>query len=755
MADSSGPPGRGKGKEFQFNVGKTAAVGCLLMVLVSGYTTAKGLLDIVGGSQFYIVILATVVVQGTLAIAAWFLGQELARFVLRRRLGPGMDPPSGALTAVTAALFLATFSVSVFFSFSFWFTELRGLSQRREDARQLPNTFVSEVMPTLLAAVNEGRMAELRGVSEFPATKEWLANLDKIVDFARDKRQAVQKQIEENAGARNMREKQVRDARAKLTQFRTDKERYQREADVIDKKLAPFDEELAQLQKEWQQYEQERLAECAGIQGRKQGCGPKATEATKQRDAVKRRMDEIESTLQGDRKRRAQLARLLQSAQADTEDLARFLEKSSNAPSEAGTSAGGLDTLEQMVTLLTQRQRAFREAGTRDTYGEVVQTCGSIVGLFTEAKLTGGPIENLSCESVSVLALTESRPQREAARLEFTKDCSPSGMTRVATEAISMIPSGGERVKDDILSGAFEHVNGKIQACVNLAIATGADVSVAERKRSDFARLHAPNRDRFQEALAGLFEGGAQRTAALALATTFDMIILALSFFADVFNIRGHARGRSRIERQDHVDASPHPDDSVPLAGAKALRRYVRFDRKLMRSVVDLNAPGIAALDPNIRENLLMRVDRFIEGHLADVVDDSRYALSEEAIAEIEEYIHRRATMPSADAARASTSTPPDFNGEQRAPEYDSAPPARQYDSAAPVRQDRPDGRTISGRPRANRAADFGAVNWQRQQRPVQPPAAPARQAESERNASANKADFGIASLLGRRPGGS
>jgi hypothetical protein len=181
----------------------------------------------------------------------------------------------------------------------------------------------------------------------------------------------------------------------------------------------------------------------------------------------------------------------------------------------------------------------------------------------------------------------------------------------------------------------------------------------------------------------------------------------------------------------------------VPLAGAKALRRYVRFDRKLMRSVMDLNAPGIAALEPNIRENLLMRVDRFIEGGLADVVDDSRYALSEEALAEIEEYVHTHATMPSADAG-ASRSIP-DFAENQRAPEYDSV---------APVRQDKPAGRTNSGRPRLNKAGNFGAVNWQRQQRPAQPAAAPVRPAENDRNGPANKADLGIASLLGRRTGG-
>ncbi len=334
-----------RNRGFQFDVGKIAAIGCCLMVLVSGYTTGKGLLEILGGTQAYIVILATVVVQGTLAIAAWFLGQELARFVLRKRLGPGMDPPSGALTTVTGALFLATFCVSVFFSFSFWFTELRALSQRTEDARQLPNTFVSEVMPSLLLAVNEARAAELRGVSDFPATKQWFANLDKIVEVVREKRQDVEKQIKDSAGARDQRDKQIREGRAKLAQARVDKDKYQRESDDIDKRLAPFDEELAKLQKDWQQSEQERLAECAGIQGRKQGCGRKAGDATKQRDALKRRMDEIESTLQADRKRRSELAKLVQTAQTEIEDQTRRLDTlggSSDGPAREA-SANGLE----------------------------------------------------------------------------------------------------------------------------------------------------------------------------------------------------------------------------------------------------------------------------------------------------------------------------------------------------------------------------------------------------------------------------
>ncbi len=398
------------------------------------------------------------------------------------------------------------------------------------------------------------------------------------------------------------------------------------------------------------------------------------------------------------------------------------------------------NSLEQMVALLTQRRRAFNETGTTESYRGVVEVCSRVVGLLTDAKVTGGGLENLSCESVSVLGLTENRPQREAARVDFNKQCSPGETTRVATDATEMIPTGGQRVADETLARAFEHVNAKMQACVNLAIATAADVSVPERRRNDFARLRAPNRDRFQEALAGLFDGGAQRTAALALAITFDMIILALSFFADVFKIRGHARGRVKIERQDHVDASPHPDDPVPLAGAKALRRYVRFDRKLMRSAIDLNASGIAALEPNIRENLIMRVDRFIETGLADAVDESRHTLSEEALAEIEEYIHSHSAAQPAEALRSSPI--PDENEKNRV-----------QDNTETIRPDKVAPRPAPGRARVNKAGDFGAVNWQRPPRPAQP-AAPVRPAENDRNGPANKGELGIASLLGRRSGG-
>ena len=50
---------------------------------------------------------------------------------------------------------------SFFFAFSFWYNELRSLSQRTEEARQIPNTFQTTVMTELLRSVKAARESEL------------------------------------------------------------------------------------------------------------------------------------------------------------------------------------------------------------------------------------------------------------------------------------------------------------------------------------------------------------------------------------------------------------------------------------------------------------------------------------------------------------------------------------------------------------------------------------------------------------------
>jgi len=174
-----------------------------------------------------------------------------------------------------------------------------------------------------------------------------------------------------------------------------------------------------------------------------------------------------------------------------------------------------------------------------------------------------------------------------------------------------------------------------------------------------------------------------------------------------------------------------NPDDRAASgANAAPLRA---LDRKLMRSSSISNASGIAALDPYSREPA-HAVDRFIETALAE---RGRQPLpkSEEALAELGEVIHSHADC--AVGGRLGTRPAP-IDGKNRRAEYDSA-----GNEAADKR--RPAGNGAVAR---EQGRDFGAVNWQRTQRPPQP-AAPVTSAESvTETRRRTRPIFGIASRL-------
>ena len=768
--------------EFQFHVGRAAMIAAGVMVLVSGYTTAKGLLDIVGWSQFYIVAMAAIVVQGMLAIAAWFLGKELARWVLRGRLGAGIEPPSAPLTAVTASIFLVTFVASFFFAFSFWYHELRSLSQRTEDARQLPNTFQTTVMRQLLVAVDNARESELedsskdrlKGTSgENTVTRVWLENLERIVRTARDARGEVQTRVndsikrrqnaaEEARKAQDQTNGQIRAAQRALEVAQSGKDEALKEIAAVEARLSPFDKELETLRAKRDEHEQERLKECAGIEGRKAGCETKANAAKTARDTVQRRINQIEEPLRPDRSRLANLKKKVEEADSAMAEQTRLLESFGvsriRPPGEhAGDrNVSGIEGLAPLATQLDERRQDFVKKGTPEAYSAAVRACAPVLELLVEAKLATETLSQLSCESNGAMQRAETRPQREDARAKFAGDCSSDKMTAAARQASALIPLGEQRVDAKILANSFSTINGKIESCINIAIATGADVLEAENLRSDFARTHAPDRDRFQEALVGLWNGGAHRTAAAGIAGIFDLMILALSFFADLFNIRGHRVAPATMIRRAHIDVSPDPNDPVPLAGAKMLRRHTRYNVEMRKFVLDFNATENDELGPAIAENARMRLDSYLQAKLADRLKDGRYVLGEEALGELEAYIddQRSSPLPS---PRAAEQQPHD------------SPPAEAPAAAIAGPTDGAYGdRRVEGGPAAfdsnrkrRQASDLGSVTWRKpaargnpaataRPRPLEPDTSSATHTAPAPAPNPDEAAFGIASLMNR-----
>lgn len=770
---------RNETSEFRFDIGKVAMIGVCVMVLVSGYTTAKGLLDIVGWGQFYVVVMAAAVVQGMLAIAAWFLGQELARYVLRSRLRTGIEPPSAPLTAVTAIVFVATFLASFFFAFSFWFTELRNLSQRTEDARQLPNSFQIAVMTNLRDAVKAGRENELRNPAQDPVIGPWLANLGRIESIAQggartqieaqlaDIRNKDQKAARDLQDSLALRETNIKDANTKLADARKLKAAAQSEIETIKQRLAPFDDELVPLRAKYDEHETERLKECAGIQKRKEGCGPKAKAAGIARDAAKRRIDVIEAQAKPDRSRLTVLEKQVRDANAaietQTSALANLgVAREQDAPASNTANVPTpprLDTLDQALKELAALRQAFLAQGTPEAYRAAVGACTSILRPLNEAKIAADQLSQLSCESSGVLQLSQTRPAREEARKGFDQACSAAQMTEAANRATDLIPHGQQRVPAELLGRSFDQMNAKIQSCINIAATTGAQVSAAEGIRAEFARGNAPDRDRFQEALNGLATGGGHRNAAAGIAAIFDLMILALSFFADLFKIRGHAGNQGNLVRYPNVDTTRHDGDPVPLAGAKALRRITRYDVNSKQSIFDPDAPGVQNQDSDIRDNMFQRLDHFLQERQADQLKDRRYVLSEEALSALEVYIEQQRRAESHPAGESDGLGPQLTSPEEpaipaNAPLYDRRHTQdRRAELANPQRPGQQ--RHVNVQPRPVRSG----APWQRPAR-QRPPSqvAPSAEAHAVGDATAVQtpvpenvgADFGIASLMRR-----
>jgi hypothetical protein len=767
--------------EFRFDIGKAAMVGVVVMVAVSGYTTGKGLLDIVGWSQFYIVLMAAAVVQGMLAIAAWFLGQELARYVLRSRLRTGIEPPSAPLTAVTGIVFTATFLASFFFAFSFWFNELRNLSQRTEDARTVPNSFQIAVMSSLRPAVGKSRENELKEPEKDSLIGPWLTGLTRIEQATQTAREQIEQQIvelrkkdqkaaDELRASIARREASIKDARTKLDVATRQKNEAQSEIEKIKQRLAPFEKELEPLRAQYEEHETERLKQCAGIEKRKEGCGPKADIAKRARDGVKRRIDTIEASTKADRARLDVLEKQVREANAtiDTQNNVLANLRGSREEQAAGSSADGVPRLEDLTRALAElanRRREFLAQGTPQAYQSVVNACMAILRPLKEAKVAADQLAQQSCESSGVLQLTQTRPARESARAEFEKACSAVAMTDAAGRAVELIPHGQQRVPPEVLGKSFDQINAAIQSCINIAATTGADVAAAEEIRATFARRNAPDRDRFQEALAGLFSGGAHRNAAAGIAAIFDLMILALSFFADLFKIRGHVDHQGQLIRHPHLDTSENPEDPTPLAGAKALRRNTRFDVSTRQLIFDPDAPAVQDLDSDDLDNVFHRLDHFLQQRHANQLKDGRYVLSEEALSSLETYIEQQRV-----GGGANPETPAQGSGPQDVAPSTPSAASRPFEGAGardrrteapagqPGRPSQPHHAGVPARSGRRAASDLGSAQWQRPQRhrPAQPSApavlssAATPLAPSVQHAQEGAAEFGIAGLMRR-----
>ena len=126
-------------------VGMAVALPVLAWVF---YTTSSGMIDIMQkepGDLVGIVgtLVATSAILIMLASTSWSLGTDLAALIAHRRMA---RERMIIKTLVTALVFAFVFSISAFFSFTYYYNNIFKLSSRKIVAELQPNELAAEVM---------------------------------------------------------------------------------------------------------------------------------------------------------------------------------------------------------------------------------------------------------------------------------------------------------------------------------------------------------------------------------------------------------------------------------------------------------------------------------------------------------------------------------------------------------------------------------------------------------------------------------
>lgn len=629
-------------------VGLMVAVPVLMWVF---YTTSSGMIDIMrkeAGDWVGVAgaLVATSAVLVMLASTSWSLGAELAALIVRRRI---VRERMIIKTSVTAAVFLFVFSISAFFSFTFYYNNIFKLSSRKIVAELQPMELASEVILPATREISAVYEAASTKIVATPSFQSYLASLDTLIDTARQAsaslREAIRKgqEAQQEALARAARQAalEIETARAATRQL----EDARAEIAVLEKSAADLEviiqakhDEINTLTTVVRQEEQLAVDAAHGLDNMGAACGPnchmhqlKAEEALKRIAAIRRTLTNPTTERMEALKRRdaltAQMIPLKQKADAAT-----------TAASQPGPKSGALPDLETTVRSLIAIRDQLGIDPSWERVREAKPLCDPILAATRQADLLQNDVAaDFSCEPQgSARELLSGRDETLAARVSFDQKCGlETGLRDTFATLVSKIraapASDGATV-----SAAFNAAKAAIDACVVAGKTVGlTDKNVRELLNvSDaYLRQHSTERNKFELAREAFWSFTPDSNMAICVAMAQDLFLFIMKFLAEIF--KRSADGRERKQFLTPIDLTDNEDDALEIRAMKALLRAAKPLQGEM-SAIDPKNPSLMRLSDTVSENLMAILNRLVRDEIAYMDKDGVYIADNQTISQIE-----------------------------------------------------------------------------------------------------------------------
>jgi hypothetical protein len=626
------------------------------------YTTSSGMIDIMQKEQGDLVgvagtLVATTAVLVMLASTSWSLGADLAALIMRRRMARERMVMK---TLVTAAVFLFVFSISAFFSFTYYYNNIFKLSSRKIVAELQPMELAADVVLPATKQIGAAYEAASAKIVASPSFKAYLDSLDGLIDTARAAGPALRDAIRKSQEAQQaVLAKAARQAAAELESARAASRQYeetQAEIAALERNVADFDatikakqDEIAALAITARQEEQLAVDAEHGLDNKGAVCGPNCRGHRAKADEANRRAAAIRQTLAGPTSERANALRRREALSAQAATLKQRAELAASAAKKPMPQADAALDLDATLRDLTALRDQLRVEPAWAKVHEAKPLCEPILAAARQSNaLPASVAGDFSCEPQGEARdLLSARDETLAARAAFDRKCGLETELRDELNAIVVKIRNAPASDKSAAANGFNEAKGLVDACVVAGKTVGLtedEVRELLKKSDAYLRAHSTERNKFELAREAFWSFTPDSTMAVAVAMAQDAFLFIMKFLSEIFK-RGF-EARERRQFMTPMDLTDDEEEPVEIRAMKAMLRVAKPVHGDM-SEIDPQDPALLQLAQNVRDNLVAILNRLVRDEIAHVDRKGAYVVDNVTISQVESRLFA-ATKPRA-----------------------------------------------------------------------------------------------------------
>lgn len=641
-----GPP------PYKIDLGQVAILVAIPVFCWVFFTTSSGMVDIMRReSNDWIGIIGafigTTAVLVMLASTSWSLGSDVGALIARRQF---LGERILVKTLVTSGVFVFVFTISAFFSFTYYYTNIFRLSSKKIVSELQPMELAADVLLPAAKLINTNYDAETARIVATPGMRIYLDSLDALLQVGNTAGSSFREETRKNqeglqraaADAAKRAAADLQDVQAASRQVDETRNRAAAQDQIIAD-LEPIikskQDEIVALTSEARQEDQLAVDASKGLDNLGAACGPNCQSHQGKAATARKRIATIRQTLAAPLNERAnaikqrdalaaQIITLRQKAESAASARAQPIPKEEIAPDLA-------TTLRELTGLRTQ----VRSDPTWAKIRQAKASCDLIFVTTRQLKMLPAVVSaDFGCEPSGAEAhdLLTARDDVIAGRAAFDEKCSLDGAIRDSMGAISLHIRNAPDVDKSAASNGFNDAKQIVDACVVAGKAAGlseADVQSFLKHSDVFLRSHTMDRNRFELAREAFLSFTPDATMAIGVAVAQDAFMFVMKLLSEIF--KREIKTRERPPLPPAMDVT---DNEADDAGVRVMKTLLRASRPLHgdMSAFDANVSSVANLPEDVRDNLIGLLNRLVRERIAYIDRKGSYILDNRTLMEIE-----------------------------------------------------------------------------------------------------------------------